>query len=56
MTEQDVEMAMESLFIGASRVRAEKYARRLPKSVHRQFSSRVAAELWNQEKRQLKAS
>ena len=56
MTEQDVEMAMESLFVGASRVRAEKYARKLPRGVHRQFSSRVAAELWNHEKRQLKAS
>ena len=56
MTEQDVEMAMESLFVGASRVRAEKHARKLPKGVHRQFSSRVAAELWNQEKRQLKVS
>ncbi len=56
MTEQDVEMAMESLFVGASRVRAEKYARKLPKGVHRQLGPRVAAELWNQKKRQLKAS
>ena len=56
MTEKDVEMAMGSLFVGASRVRAEKYARKLPKGVHRQLRSRVAAELWNQEKRHLKAS
>ena len=56
MTEQDVEMAMESLFIGASRVRAEKYARKIPRDVHRPFGSRVAAELWNQKKRQLKSS
>ena len=54
MTEQDVEMAMESLFVGAAKVRAKKHANKLSRNVHRQFTARIASQMWDEAKKKLK--
>ncbi len=56
MTENEIEMAMEALFIGAERVRAHKHANGLSKTVHRQFTARIVNELWDDQKRNCKAA
>ena len=57
MTEKEIEMAMQRLFVGAERVRSHKYAaRKVSQNVHRQFQARVAAELWGEEKQNHKAA
>ena len=54
MTEKEIEMAMESLFIGAAKVRAKKHANKLSRNVHRQFTARIASQMWDEEKRNIK--
>ncbi len=54
MTENEIEMALESLFIGAAKVRAKKHANTISKNVHRQFTARIASQMWEAEKRKLK--
>ena len=56
MTEKEIAMAMEGLFHGAARVRAYKYATKVSKNVHRQFTSRIANQMWNEEKKDLKTA
>tara|TARA_Y100001968_G_C19417908_1_gene750021 strand:- start:27 stop:200 length:174 start_codon:yes stop_codon:yes gene_type:complete len=57
MTENEIEMAMEGLFQGAEKVRAYKHsARKLSRNVHRQFASRIAAQMWQKEKNHFKAA
>ena len=50
MTEQEIKLAMEGLFKGASKVRAQKYAKQLSGHVNREFTSRIAAQMWKEEK------
>ena len=56
MTEKEIELAMEGLFRGASRARAYKQTRNLSKNVHRRFSSRIALQMWNKKKKDLRAA
>ena len=57
MTQNEIDMAMEGLFRGAEKVRAYKHsARKLSRNVHRQFSSRIAAQMWHEEKNYLKTA
>ena len=56
MTENEIEMAMESLFVGAAKVRAKKHANKLSKNIHRQFTARIASQMWDDEKRNIKAA
>ena len=57
MTQSEIEMAMEGLFRGAEKVRAYKYsARNYYKNVHRRFSSRIASQMWNEVKINLKTT
>jgi len=56
MTEQEIEMAMESLFVGAEKVRAKKHVNTLSRNVHREFTSRIASQMWDLEKRNFKAA
>ena len=56
MTEKEIELAMEGLFRGASRARANKHARNLSKNVHRQFATRIAAQMFNDDNNKLKAA
>ena len=51
MTQNEIEMAIESLFDGAARVRAKKQETKLKqKNVHRQFSARVISQMWREER------
>ena len=50
MTEQELKLAMEGLFRGASKVRARKYAKQLSGNVNRDFTARIAAQMWKEEK------
>ncbi len=56
MTEQEVEMALASLFIGAERVRAKKHARTFSKNFHRECSERILNQMWEREKQNLKTA
>tara|TARA_Y100001968_G_C19089328_1_gene586926 strand:- start:321 stop:515 length:195 start_codon:yes stop_codon:yes gene_type:complete len=56
MTKKEIEIAMQGLFIGAARVRAHKYANKMVKNVHRQFTSRIVSQMWNEEKENLNAA
>ena len=56
MTENEIEMALESLFVGAAKVRAKKHANKLPRNIHRQFTARIASQMWDKEKRNLKVA
>ncbi len=50
MTNEEIQMAMDSLFHGAARVRAKKHANKISKNLHRQFSSRIINQMWDDEK------
>ena len=56
MTEKEIEMAMQGLFIGAARVRAHKYANKVSNNAHIQLKSRVAAQISNYRNKNLKAA
>ena len=56
MTENEIEMAMEGLFLGAARVRAYKYSAKLSKNVQRELSTSISPQMWNEEKNNLKAA
>ncbi len=56
MTQNEIDFAMESLFLGAARVRAKKHASKVSKKLHRQFSARILDQMWDDEKRNLKAA
>ena len=47
-------MALESLFIGAEKVRAKKHTNTISKNIHRKFEARIASQMWEAEKRKLK--
>ena len=56
MTEKEIELAMEGLFRGASKVRARKYSKKLSINVSRELMARIAEESWRDEKDFLKAA
>ena len=56
MTQDEIEMAMEGLFLGAARVRAKKHSSKVSKNLHRQFSARILNQMWNDQKRNAKAA
>ena len=56
MNEKEIEVAMEGLFRGASKVRARKYARKLSSNVNGELTIRIAAQMWKEEKDYLKAA
>ncbi len=56
MTETEIEMAMDALFAGAAKVRAKKHLNTFSRTVHRQFTARVASQMWDEEKKNLKTA
>ena len=54
MTKQEIEMAIDSLFDGAARVRAKKHEQKIANTVHRQFSARINSQMWDEDKRSIK--
>ena len=56
MTQDEIQMAMENLFLGAERVRAKKNASKVSKNLHRQFSARILSQMWNDQKKNCKAA
>ena len=52
MNEKEIELAMEGLFRGASRVRARKNAKR----VFSDLNERIAEQRWEEKKRQFKVA
>ena len=56
MTDNEIKMAMEGLFVGAARVRAHKYAIKVSKNIHRQYTARIVSQMWKDEKTNLKAA
>ena len=54
MTEKEIEMAMESLFVGAAKISAKKQVKTHSRNVHRQFTSRIASQMWSLEKKNRK--
>ena len=49
MTEKEIELAMDGLFRGASKVRASKYAKEHSGDFNRELTSRIAERLWEKE-------
>ena len=56
MTEKEIELAMEGLFRGSSKVRARKYSKKLSGNVNRELLARIALQSWKDEKDFLKAA
>ncbi len=56
MTEKEIELAMEGLFRGASKVRARKYSKKLSINFNRELVVRIAEQSWKDEKDFLKVS
>ena len=56
MTEKEIELAMEGLFRGASKVRARKSYKELSSNVNRELVARIVEQSWKDEKDSLKAA
>ena len=56
MTEKEIELAMEGLFRGASKVRARKYSKKLSRNINRELMTRITEQSWKDEKDFLKAA
>ncbi len=56
MTEKEIELAIQGLFRGASKVRARRYAKRLSTNSNRDLTARIATQIWKEDKKYLKAS
>ncbi len=56
MNEKEIEVAMEGIFRGASKVRARKYARKLSSEINRELTVRIATQMWKEDKDSLKAA
>ena len=50
MTDKEIELAMERLFRGASKIRARRYAEKFSSNVNRELAGRIAAQRWKEEK------
>ncbi len=55
MTDKEIEVAMEGLFRGASKVRARKYSKNFSSNFNRELTTRIAAQMWKEENDYLKA-
>ena len=53
MTDKEIDLAMEGIFRGASKVRARKYAKKLSSNVNRELTVRIAAHVWKGRKEHL---
>ena len=53
MTDKEIELAMEGLFRGASKIRARKYAKKFSSNVNRELTIRIAAQVWKGRKEHL---
>ena len=49
MTDKEIELAMEGLFRGASKVRARKYSKKLSSNVNKELMARIAEQSWKEE-------
>ena len=49
MTDKEIELAMEGLFRGASKVRARKYAIKFSSNLNREIAARIATQRFNDE-------
>ncbi len=56
MTEKDIEVALEGIFSGASKVRAHKYASKFSNKIHRQLTIRIASQMWSEDNRNLNSA
>ncbi len=56
MTEKEIDLAMERLFRGASKVRARKYTEKLSSNVNRKLITKIADERWKDKKGFIKAA
>ena len=56
MTEKEIELAMEGLFRGASKVRARKYSKKLSSNVSRELVARIVEHSWQDENDFLQAA
>ena len=56
MTEKEIELAMEGLFRGASKVRARKYSQKFSSNVNRDITAKIALRMWQEEKDFFKAA
>ena len=56
MTEKEIELAMEGLFRGASKVRARKYSKKLSSNVSRELMARIVEHSWQDEQEFLKVA
>ena len=56
MTEKEIELAMEGLFRGASKVRAQKFSKKHSIDANRELVARIAEQSWENEKDFLKAA
>ena len=56
MTEKEIELAMEGVFRGASKVRAHKYSKKLSSNLNRELLARISEQRWENGKGFLKAA
>jgi len=56
MTEKEIELAMEGIFRGASKVRARRNSKKLSSNINRELVARIAEQSWKDEKDFLKAA
>ena len=50
MTDKEIELAMEGLFRGASKIRARKYAKKFSNNVNRELATRITEQMGNKKK------
>tara|TARA_B100000579_G_scaffold410945_1_gene401335 strand:- start:947 stop:1117 length:171 start_codon:yes stop_codon:yes gene_type:complete len=50
MTDKEIELAMEVLIRGASKVRARKYAKKFSSNIKKELAARIATQKWDEEK------
>ncbi len=56
MNEKEIELAMEGLFRGASKVRARKHAKKFSSNVNRDLLAKISSKIWQEEKDYFKAA
>ncbi len=55
MNKKEIQLAMEGLFRGASKVRARKYANKLSSNVNGELEVKIAKQIYKEEKDYFKA-
>tara|TARA_Y100001968_G_C18754246_1_gene434749 strand:- start:279 stop:449 length:171 start_codon:yes stop_codon:yes gene_type:complete len=56
MTEKEIDLAMEKLFRGASKVRAHKYSKKLSSNVNKELIARISEQSWKDDQDFFKAA